>query len=168
MLALERWVRCWPPRGVTGAFAIDFLVAESPDDGDPDEGAQITARRITLSEINLRMGGTTHPFWMARLATGGTYDQASGELRVPAGGSRCYVATDNLKSEELVGCRPAEVIARVDAAGLAFDPDTATGTTLHLLGALSTAGKMGVTCIGRTPEEADDLYRQVLITLDAR
>ena len=92
------------------------------------------------------MGGTTHPFWMARLATGGTYDQESGELRVPGGGARCYVATDNLKSRAAGRARrPAEVIARIDEAGLAFDPATGTGVTLHLLGALPGAGKMGVT-----------------------
>ncbi len=139
-------------RGVTGVFGIDFLV-----DGD----------RVTLSEINLRMGGTTHPYWMARLATGGTYDQASGELRVPGGGSRCYVATDNIKSLRLLGSRPADVIARIDQAGLAYDATTATGATLHLLGALPGAGKMGVTCIGATPEAADDLYVRVLAALEA-
>jgi hypothetical protein len=140
-------------RGVTGVFGIDFLV----DDG-----------RVTLSEINLRVGGTTHPYWMARLVTGGRYDEESGELRVPGGGSRCYMATDNLKSEQLVGCSPAEIIERIDQAGLAYDPSTTTGATLHLLGALPLAGKMGMTCIAATPEEADDLYRQVLLALDAR
>jgi hypothetical protein len=140
-------------RGVTGVFGIDFLV-------DDD--------RVTLSEINLRVGGTTHPYWMARLATGGRYDQDAGELRVPGGGSRCYVATDNLKSERLVGRTPAEIIERIDQAGLAYDPSTTTGATLHLLGALPVAGKMGMTCIAATPEDADDLYRQVLLALDAR
>ncbi len=140
-------------RGVTGAFGIDFLV----------EGEQ-----IRLSEINLRMGGTTHPFWMARLATGGAYDQESGELRLPGGDARCYVATDNLKFSGLVGCRPGEVIERIDRAGLAFDPSTAAGVTLHLLGALPGAGKMGMTCIAATPDDADELYRQVLQTLGGK
>ncbi len=134
-------------RGVTGVFGIDFLV-----DGD----------RVTLSEINLRVGGTTHPYWMARLASGGSYDQGSGELRVPAGGSRSYVATDNLKSDALVGRRPAEIIERIDRAGLGFDPTTATGATLHLMGALPGWGKMGVTCIAETHESADDLYQRFL------
>jgi hypothetical protein len=78
------------------------------------------------------------------------------------------MATDNLKSEQLVGCSPAEIIERIDQAGLAYDPSTTTGATLHLLGALPLAGKMGMTCIAATPEEADDLYRQVLLALDAR
>ncbi|MEA2704421.1 MAG: hypothetical protein QOD63_2366 [Actinomycetota bacterium] len=138
--------------GVVGAFGIDFLVT-----GD---GA------VSLSEINLRMGGTTHPFWMARLATGGDYDPSTGELRV-GGGTRCYMATDNLKSPRLVGRTPAEVIATVDGSGLAFDPATATGVTLHLLGALPGAGKMGVTCIAETTEQADRMYQDVLTALDA-
>ena len=139
-------------RGVIGVFGIDFLVDED---------------RVTLSEINLRMGGTTHPFWMTRLATGGTYDQESGELRVPGGGARCYVATDNIKSLRLLGSQPADVIARIDESGLAFDPSTGTGVTLHLLGALPGAGKMGVVCIAETPEAADDLYVRVLEALEA-
>ena len=42
-------------QGVVGSFGIDFLVV---------------GEDVYLSEINLRLGGTTHPFWMARLATG--------------------------------------------------------------------------------------------------
>jgi hypothetical protein len=77
------------------------------------------------------------------------------------------MATDNLKSPRLVGRTPAEVIATVDGSGLAFDPATATGVTLHLLGALPGAGKMGVTCIAETTEQADRMYQDVLTALDA-
>jgi biotin carboxylase len=139
--------------GVVGAFGIDFLVT-----GD---GA------VSLSEINLRMGGTTHPFWMARLVTGGEFDPAAGELRV-GDGVRAYTATDNLKSPRLVGRTPAEVVATVDRSGLAFDPSTGTGATLHLLGALPRAGKMGVTCIAESAEAADRMYQEVVAVLDAR
>jgi hypothetical protein len=65
--------------GVVGSFGIDFLVVGG---------------HVYLSEINLRLGGTTHPFWMARLATGSAYDLATGELRRPDGSPRCYVAND--------------------------------------------------------------------------
>jgi hypothetical protein len=130
-----------------GSFGIDFLVVD--DD-------------VYLSEINLRLGGTTHPFWMARLATGAQYDMASGELRRPDGDARFYVATDNLKSERLRGRSPADVISLVDRAGLAFDRASGTGVALHLLGAVPAAGKLGATCIGPSPEAADELYRAVL------
>jgi len=138
--------------GVIGSFGIDFLVAP---DGD-----------VYLSEINLRMGGTSHPYWMARLATGGSYDVTTGEL-VAGGRPRSYMATDNLKMAQLAGSDPAGVIAAVDRAGLAFDPSSGTGVTLHLLGAVPGYGKMGATCIADSPEAADELYLQLVATLGA-
>jgi hypothetical protein len=141
--------------GVIGAFGIDFVLVPNADSGGWD---------ISLSEINLRMGGTTHPFWMARLVTGGVYDPSTGNL-VAAGREKYYVASDNLKSQALVGRSPAEVIAGVDRVGLAFDPKRGTGATLHLLGALPGFGKMGVTCIADSPEDANALYEELNATL---
>jgi PGM1 C-terminal domain/ATP-grasp domain/Pre ATP-grasp domain len=133
--------------GVVGSFGIDFLVA---------------GQDVYLSEINLRLGGTTHPYWMARLATGAGYEPASGELRRPDGDARYYVATDNLKSGRLRGQRPGDAIALIDRSGLAYDPASGTGVALHLLGAVPMAGKFGATCIDRSPGAADELYRTLL------
>jgi hypothetical protein len=120
--------------------------------------------RVFLAEINLRVGGTTHPFGMASLVTDGRYDPASGHL-VAGGRAKSYMATDNLKSASLVGCQPQEVIDQVGRLGLAYDPGRRTGATLHLLGALREYGKMGVTCIGDTEEEARERYREVVAAL---
>jgi hypothetical protein len=139
--------------GVIGSFGIDFVVV-------PDG-------TVYLSEINLRLGGTTHPYWMARLATGATYDAVAGELMTEAGPRR-YTATDNLKSRHLAERTPADVIDMVDSAGLAFDPATGAGVTLHLLGAVPGYGKLGATCIAATPEAADDLYRRLVDLLTNR
>jgi hypothetical protein len=141
-------------KGVLGSFGIDFLVAHGAG-----------GNHVYLSEINLRMGGTTHPFWMARLATGGTYDRSTGELVAPDGAPRRYVATDNIKLDSLVGCQPAEVIAAVDRSGLAFDARTGTGVLLHLLGALPAHGKMGATCVAHDLAGADALYRDLTTLL---
>ncbi len=154
--------------GVIGSFGIDFLVIP---DGDAQPGGSNTGGHgVYLSEINLRMGGTTHPFWMTRLATEGEYSPPTGELVVPGqgaeGGPRYYVATDNLKSERLVGLSPGHVIDAVDRAGLGYDGRSRAGATLHLLGAVPGFGKMGTTCIGGSPEEADELYREVLATIE--
>jgi len=139
--------------GVIGSFGIDFVLV--PDDGRYD---------IRLSEINLRLGGTTHPFWMARLVSDGVYDQSTGEL-VARGRAKCYVASDNLKSQALVGRSPADVIADVDRRGLSFDPERGTGATLHLLGAVRRFGKMGMTCVADTAEDADALYEELTAAL---
>ena len=139
-------------KGVMGSFGIDFLVAHGHG-----------GNHVYLSEINLRMGGTTHPFWMARLVTGGEYDPATGELMV-GGEPRRYVATDNIKEPHLAGLAPADVIAALDKSGLAYDPATTSGVTLHLLGALPAYGKMGAVCIAPTLEEADAIHAE-LVTL---
>ena len=131
--------------GVVGSFGIDWLVTPAGD--------------VYLSEINLRMGGTTHPYWMARLAAGASYDPVAGELVDPR---LCYTATDNIKLPRLVGRSPADVIGLVDGAGLAFDPATGTGVALHLLGALAGHGKLGATCIAGSPEAAGDLYVELV------
>jgi hypothetical protein len=140
-------------RGVIGTFGTDFVVV--PGDGEPD---------IFLSEINLRLGGTTHPFMMARLATGGTYDAATGDLRAD-GRAKFYVATDNLKSDGYVGLLPEEIIRAIDDSGLAFDPVTGSGVMLHLMGPLKKYGKLGITCVADSPQEADALYENAITVL---
>jgi hypothetical protein len=140
--------------GVIGAFGIDFVLVPDGTDGWD----------IRLSEINLRMVGTTHPNWMARLVTGGTYDPSTGQL-MAQGRPKSYVASDNLKGARLLGRMPVDVIEEVDHRGLAFDPDRGTGATLHLLGAVPGFGKMGMTCIADSPEEADALYGELTAVL---
>ena len=137
-------------KGVFGVFGIDFIVV--PRTGGWD---------VSLSEINLRVGGTTHPFNMALLVTGGVYEFATGELTVD-GVPKFYISTDNLKAEEYVGMTPQQAIAAIDEAGLAYDPESATGVTLHLLGALQPFGKLGVLAIANSHEAAQDLYEHAV------
>ena len=75
--------------GVIGSFGIDFV-------GLPGDGGYV----LNLGEINLRMGGTTHPFLMARMVTGGRLEESTGEL-IASGQPKSYLASDNLKSAEL-------------------------------------------------------------------
>jgi hypothetical protein len=152
--AAERVAQLLAAEGVVGGFGIDFFVVPDADPG------------LYLCEINLRLGGTTHPFWMARLVTDGWYDTSTGQL-VAGGQAKYYTASDNLESSKLVGLGPSDVIGMLARAGLAYDHDTRTGTTLHLLGALREHGKMGVVCIADSPEDADALYEEVRATIGA-
>jgi hypothetical protein len=150
----ERIGRGLAARGVIGSFGIDFIAFE--EDGQT---------RAFMSEINLRVGGTTHPFAMAQLATGGRYDVGSGEL-IAEGRAKRYVATDNLKSARLKGLEPRDVIEAVEKEGIAFDRSSGSGVTLHLLGALPRYGKMGAACIADSHERADELYGALLGALE--
>ena len=134
--------------GVVGPFAVDYTVVDGVEP------------RICLSEINLRLGGTTHPFGMARLAMGAGVDPAAGGLHT-AHGTRVYVASDNLKEPTLIGTTPTGIIARVRAAGLAFDDATHSGVTLHLLGALEEYGKLGAVAIAPSHGEAAALFSEL-------
>ncbi|MBA2312913.1 MAG: hypothetical protein H0V97_08975 [Actinobacteria bacterium] len=142
--------------GVFGIFGIDFLVV-------PRDAA---TPRILCSEINLRVGGTTHPFSMAKLAMDATYDQPSGEL-FANDRAKSYIATDNLKSDRYRGTSPGAVIDAFAESGLAFDGATATGVCLHLLGALPRYGKLGMTCIADSPVGAESLQREAVARLNA-
>jgi hypothetical protein len=141
--------------GVVGPFAIDLSVLPDGDAGAPE--------RIYLSEINLRLGGTTHPFGMARMVTGARANAATG-LHTD-GGDLVYVSSDNLKDPRLIGVTPGEIVARVDDAGLAFDPATNTGVTLHLLGAVEQYGKLGAVCLARSHHEAERMLSDLTVLL---
>ena len=74
--------------GVLGRFAVDFVVVR-------DEAGVWTPYAI---ELNLRKGGTTHPFLTLQFLTNGQYDGEHG-VYLAAGGIRKYlVATDHFES----------------------------------------------------------------------
>jgi PGM1 C-terminal domain len=140
--------------GVIGSFGIDFV-------GLPDDDGYL----MHLGEINLRMGGTTHPFLTARMVTGGQLDEETGEL-IANGQAKYYVASDNLKSEDYRCLTPERAIGVLERKGIAFNRARGTGSTLHLLGALQSFGKLGAVCISNSPEEATVLYAEVTAALN--
>ncbi|MEV5889985.1 peptide ligase PGM1-related protein [Nonomuraea fuscirosea] len=133
-------------RGVVGLFGMDFFALKA------DAGYA-----ALLCEINLRIGGTTHPFGAAVLTTGATYDEATGHL-MSGNQPKFYTATDNCASSCLRGRTPGEVMRTAERLGIGFDPNRRTGNVFHLLGALPEHGKLGFTSIGDSREEADELH----------
>lgn len=146
-------------RGVMGMFGMDFLVHRGTSSSD--------ALHVALAEINLRLGGTTHPYVMAQQLTRSTYDPGSGTLRDPEGNPVCYVASDNIKLPNLVGVAPGAVLDALRRAGLLWDPEARVGTTAHLLGALTEFGKMGTLCVARDLDHAEAMARDVMDVLAA-
>jgi len=122
--------------------------------------------RTYAIEINLRKGGTTHPFLMLQFLTGGAYDPATGLFRTPAGQPRFYYASDNLEAPHYRGLTPPDLVDVAVLNGLHYDGTVHEGVVFHLIGALSEFGKLGVVCVGASPERADDLYRRTVEILD--
>lgn len=143
--------------GVLGRLSIDYLAVPSGNDW-----------KMYAIEINLRKGGTTHPFRTLQLLTGGTYVTESGLFKTASGKSKYYVATDNLESERYRGLTPEDLIDITTYTGLHYASSTNTGVVFHLIGALSEFGKLGMTCIGNSPVEAQTLYDRTVQTLDAQ
>jgi hypothetical protein len=50
--------------------------------------------------------------------------------------------------------------------GLGFRHATGTGTLFYMIGALSQYGKLGMTCIGNSPDEAQRLFDHTVTVLD--
>jgi hypothetical protein len=135
-------------RGVIGRLSVDFIAV-----------ADETGRwGLYALEINLRKGGTTHPYAVLRNLVPGRYDVGVGRWCAADGTSRYYQSTDNLVDPLWLGLPPADVIRAVDASGLRFDHRTGTGVVLHMLSCLAIDGRLGLTAIGRSRHHAQALY----------
>ena len=113
------------------------------------------------------MGGTTHPFLALRfLVDGGNLDLASGLFRAPDGAAKFYRSTDSLQSDSYRGLTPEELFDIVTMYRLHYNQATGRGVLFHMLGALSEHGKVGLTAIGNSREDAEGLYASTLEILN--
>lgn len=144
-------------QGALGRFSVDFVAA-----GDASSDWVVYA-----IEINLRKGGTTHPYAALRNVVPGRYDAESATWIADDGGTRVYGATDNLVGAAWKGLRPSDVIDAVARAGLQFDPATRTGVVLHMLSGLAIDGRVGLTAIAETADDAANMQEGTRATLDA-
>ncbi len=141
--------------GVIGRLSIDFLCVPKGDDWD-----------LFAVEINLRKGGTTHPFRTLQFLTGGRYNPETGLFQSGSSVPKYYFASDNLEDEKYKGMLPEDLIDITTYTGLHYNSSSNTGVVFHMIGALSEHGKLGVTCVGDSPEEARKLYNLTIETLD--
>jgi hypothetical protein len=147
--------RALQEKGVLGRFAVDFISVK--------EGKEWKHYAI---EINLRKGGTTHPYILLQFLTDGDYDYENGMYLTANRQTRYYFCTDNLRSEKYIGLTPPDLIDIAMLHQLHYDGTSQEGVMFHLIGALSQFGKLGVVCIGSTPERAKNFYEQTVKVLD--
>jgi hypothetical protein len=136
--------------GVLGRFAIDFVVVK-------DTAGEWTQYAI---ELNLRKGGTTHPFLTLQFLTDGRYGGATGMFLTPAGREKHLVATDHLESRLLRGLSLDDLFDIVARHGLHFDQARQTGVVFHMISCITEHGRVGLTAVGDTPAQADEMYRR--------
>ena len=144
-------------KGVIGRFSVDFLATRN----SPQR-----PWRLTAIEVNLRMGGTTHPMLALRFLTGGELDRQTGLLHAHDGRAKYYRASDNVQSEQYRGLLPEDLIEIITANRLGFNHRTGTGVLFHMIGAVSQFGKFGMTAIGDNRDEAERLFATTINVLD--
>eukprot|EP00043_Microstomoeca_roanoka_P014574 m.144651 g.144651 ORF g.144651 m.144651 type:complete len:409 (-) comp16047_c3_seq3:675-1901(-) len=135
-------------QGVVDNMGIDFM-------GVPCEDGSWELQAL---EINLRLCGTTHPLMTLKLLTGGALDPSSGLYVTHRGENRYYVATDNLEDASLQALTPGDLVEVFRENHLHYNPKTEVGVVFHLLSCLSEWGKVGMTAIGSSREEAHRLF----------
>ncbi len=136
--------------GVLGRFAVDFVVVQ-------DESGAWTPYAI---ELNLRKGGTTHPFLTLQFLTDGSYDGQRGVFVTPGGTSKYLVATDHLEDDRLKVLTVPDLFDVVVQHGLHFDQSRRTGVVFHMISCLTECGRIGLTAVGDSPEEAWRIYEE--------
>ena len=134
--------------GVIGRFAIDFVVVAN------DRGGW----NAFAIEINLRKGGTTHPFLTLQFLTGGTYLATKSRFECSTG-PKHYVASDHLEGPGFSSLTPDDLLDLAGEGPLAWDSVREEGVVLHMISALPVAGRVGLTAIGETPLRAEEIFR---------
>ena len=86
-------------KGVIGRFATDFVSVK--EDG---------VWKHSAIEVNLRKGGTTHPFLTLRFLTDGSYDPETGLFYSQSGRPKYYYASDSVQSDQYKGIGPSDLV----------------------------------------------------------
>lgn len=136
--------------GVVGRFALDFVVVR-------DRAGKWSAWAI---ELNLRKGGTTHPFLTLQFLTDGRYDGDEGAFVTPEGVHKHLVATDHLESDALRALSIGDLFDAVARHGLHFDRARQEGIVFHMISSITEHGRIGMTAVGDSAERAMQLYER--------
>lgn len=145
-------------KGMIGHFGIDFIVVKN------ENSNKIKTYPI---EINLRKGGTTHPFRIAYYLTRARYNNKEGLLKcgkVPIH----YLAMDLIESDKYCGSDPMKLVRLVRKSKISFNENTKKGALVYMPGLVQKYGKFGAICIGHSDEEAKILYNKMIKLINSK
>ncbi|MFZ4675382.1 MAG: peptide ligase PGM1-related protein, partial [Nodosilinea sp.] len=146
-------------QGALERYGVDFIAVAKGDPEAPEWDLQAI-------EINLRKGGTTHPLMALKMLTEGHFHPTDGLFYTKQEQIRYYRASDNLQKPHYRGLLPSDLMDIIVTRRLHFNSISGVGAAFHLMGSLSEYGKVGLTCIGTSPDHAREIYDQVVTALD--
>jgi hypothetical protein len=141
--------------GVIGRFALDFVVVRSNGKWEP-----------YAIEINLRKGGTTHPFLTLQFLTDGCYNSETAIFTAPNGQQKFFVASDHVESPSYRTLTPDDLFDIVVRHDLHFDQTRQTGVVFHMMSALGELGRTGLTAVGNSHKDAKATYERAVAVLN--
>ncbi len=145
-------------KGLVSRLSVEFLACH--------DGGQ-EAWRLLGTEINLGVGGSTHPLLAVRFLTDGEVDPETGLFRSPSGRPKFYRATDDLRADAYRRLLPEDVIDILTLGQLHYSAHGEAGALFYMLGAISEVGRVGMVAIGNDREEAETLFQRTAAALDA-
>ncbi len=142
--------------GIIGRFALDFVVVRTAGAG----------WRPYAIEVNLRKGGTTHPFLTLQYLTDGHFDAERGEFVTSRGDRKCYRASDHVESHAYRALTPDALFDLVSRHHLHFDHAAQVGIILHMMSAVGDEGRFGLTAIADDHAAVEALYERAITIFD--
>ncbi|MGB0453239.1 MAG: hypothetical protein ACPGJV_05950 [Bacteriovoracaceae bacterium] len=136
--------------GIIGFFSVDFIVYKR--DGK---------RHIKVIEVNIRQGGTTHPYQTTKLMTESKYDEDQGVLVDKNGRAVYYNANDNFCRDEFKGKCPGDLLSYLSKHNIIFNKEKSSGAVFHMLNSFGVYGKLGYTVIGGSKDEVNRIQRDL-------
>ncbi len=136
--------------GVIGRFAVDFVVVRN-DNGSWESYA---------IEINLRKGGTTHPYLILQFLTDGRFDEDKGVFVAPSTVEKYYISKDTIADSLYRVFTPQDLIALLIQHGFYFNQARQTGVLIHMLATIGENGKFGAVAVEDSQEKALALFER--------
>ena len=137
-------------KGVLGRFAVDFVVARAPSGGwsrlcnraQPPQGRHYAS----LSDAS-----SSSPM--------GRYDPETALFTAPGGREKHLVASDHFESDLLRGFSVDDLFDVAVRHRLHFDQARQSGVMFHMLSAITELGRIGLTAVGDSREQAESIFR---------
>jgi hypothetical protein len=148
--------RRFAQEGVIGRFAVDFVVVKREDD----------SWESYAIEVNLRKGGTTAPFLILQFLTDGHCDPKTGVFTSANKHRKYYVASDHLESPGYHCFTASHLFDIVSNHHLHFNHATQTGVIMHIITGVAELGRVGITAIADSLDDAHALYQRFITVLN--
>jgi hypothetical protein len=145
-------------KGLISRLSVEMLLCAEP---------RRRSWRLAGTEINLGVGGSTHPLLAVRFLTGGRLEPESGLFRSPSGEAKFYRATDNLQAEAYRRLLPEDLVDILTLDALHYSARGETGALFYMLGAIAELGRVGMVAVANSREGADTIFRRTVASLDA-